>query len=169
MSRPLPTLPHGPLRRRRPDPRRRIVLACPRVSPEWELGALRVLMKPHDWTRGKLEHRKPGQVWPPHAPAVVEAVREVARERLDFDPAVHLPDAGDFHLVADASEERSDDVRAFALLLSRRLPGLWLTVDRLFVRDGRFFRRERRFKFDLAPARNVHLPRRVRAALRGQL
>jgi hypothetical protein len=169
MPRPLPTLSHGPLRRRRADPLRRIVLACPRVSPEWELGALRVLMKPHDWTRGAIEHRTRDQRWPSHAAAGVEQVRRLVAERLDFHPPVHLPLAGDFFLVVDVPEKQADPLRAFALLLSRRLPGIWLTLDRLFVRDGRFFRRARRFKFELVEAKGVRLVRPVRAALRGVL
>jgi hypothetical protein len=169
MARPLPTLPHGPVRRRRRDPARRVVLACPRVSPEWELGALRVLMKPHDWTRGAIEHREPEQHWPAHAADTVDEVRRAVAERLGFAPDVHLPDAGDFYLVAHASEDRIEYLRATGAALSRRLPGLWLAVDRLFVRDGRFFRREKRFKFNLVEAKSVHLPRDVRAALRGML
>lgn len=169
MPRPLPTLPHGPLRRRRHDPARRVVLACPRVSPEWELGALRVLMKPHDWTRGAIEHREPRQHWPAHAAAAVDEVRRAVAQRLAFAPEIHLPDAGDFFLVADAPEDRAGHLRALALALSSRLPGVWLTVDRLFVRDGLFFRREKRFKFTLVEATSVHLPRTLRSALRGVL
>jgi hypothetical protein len=145
------------------------VLACPRVSPEWELGALRVLMKPHDWTRGAIEHCEPEQHWPAHAARAVDEVRRAVAERLDFSPDVHLPDAGDFHLVAHATEDRIEHLRATGVALSRRLPGLWLAVDRLFVRDGRFFRREKRFKFNLVEAKSVHLPRDVRSALRGVL
>ena len=167
MPRPLPTTPRGPRRRRRADGRRRLVLACPRVSPEWELGALRVLMKPHDWTRGAIEHRSRHQPWPAGAAAEVEAAREALRLRLGFDRPVHFPDAGDFHFVADIPEADLVAARAFAVVVSRRLPGVWLTLDRLFVRDGRFFRRERGFKLNLAEATNVHLPREVRAKLKG--
>jgi hypothetical protein len=166
MPRPLPVTPHGPRRRRTPDAARRHVLACPRVSPEWELGALRVLMKPHDWTRGAIEHRRPEQPWPAHAATAVEASRQDLGRALGFDPPVHLPAAGDFHLVAEVDEAHLDAARAFGVVLSRRLPGVWLTLDRLFIRDGRFFRRERGFKFNLVEATNVHLSREVRAKLR---
>jgi hypothetical protein len=44
---------------------------------------------------------------------------------------------------------------------------VWITLERLFVRDGRFYRRERGYKFDLVEATNVHLSRATRAALRG--
>ena len=168
MPRPLPTLPHGP-RRRRGTTGRRLVLACPRVSPEWELGALRVLMKPHDWTRGAIEHRTPGQQWPPGAAAEVERTLLAVRDRLGIDPAAHFPDAGDFFFLAELDASQLDPGRALALLLSRRLPGLWLTLDRLFVRDGRFYRRERGVKLNLVEATNVHLPRQIRARLKGLL
>ena len=55
------------------------------------------------------------------------------------------------------------------MLLSRHLPGLWLVLDRLFIRDGRFFRRERGFKMNLVEASNVHLTRAIRDAVRGEL
>ena len=169
MPRPLPTLPHGPRRRRDVGADRLLLLACPRVSPEWELRALRVLMKPHDWTRRAVGHRAPAQQWPRHAAERVEEARRIARERIDFHVNIHLPQAGDFFLLAEVAERRVAEGRAFALVLSRRLPGLWFAFDRLFARDGRLFRRERRFKFDLVEAKSVHLPRAVRAALRDVL
>jgi hypothetical protein len=139
------------------------------VSPEWELGALRVLMKPHDWTRGAIEHRRPEQVWPHGGAEEVAAACDAVRERIGFDPVVHFPGAGDFFFVVEVTQRDVDAARALALALSRRLPGLWLTLDRLFVRDGKFYRRERGFKFDLVEASNVHLPKAMRAALRGVL
>ena len=146
-----------------------MLLACPRVSPEWELGALRVLMKPHDWTRGAIEHRTPGQVWPQGAAAAVGEALAAAGRRLGLEVPVHFPDAGDFYFVAELSESQLDAGRALGLALSRQLPGLWLTMDRLWVRDGRFFRRERGFKLNLVEATNVHLPRALRASLKGLL
>ena len=166
MPRPLPTTPHGPRRRRRPDGARRLLLACPRVAPDYELGALRVLMKPHDWTRGAIRHREPLQALPAGARPAVAQVRDAVVRRLGVAPPVHFPEAGDFHFVAEFSESESDAARALAVALSRRLAGIWLTVDRLFVRDGRFFRRERGFKLNLVEATNVHLKRDVRAKLR---
>jgi hypothetical protein len=146
------------------------MLTCPRVSPEWELGALRVLMKPHDWTRGAIEHRSSAQPWDASAaPAAVEATRRDVRDRLDFDPPVHYPDGGDFFFVAELSEAQLEPARALGVVLSRRLPGLWLTLDRLDLRDGRFYRRERGFKLNLVEATNVHLARDLRAKLSGVL
>jgi len=53
---------------------------------------------------------------------------------------------------------------AAALLLSQVFPGVWVVIHRLFVRDGRFYRRERGVKLTLRPASNVHLTRPLRAA-----
>ena len=161
-------MPHGPRRRRTAAADRRLLLACPRVSPEWELGALRVLMKPHDWTRGAIEHRSPDQPWNGRAgQAAVESARRDVRDRLGFDPPVHFPARGDFFFVAEASGAQLESARALAVVLSRRLPGLWLTLDRLYVRDGKFYRRERGFKLNLVEASNVHLAREVRGKLKG--
>ena len=168
MPRPLPTLPHGPRRRPR-HAGRRLILACPKVSPEWELGALRVLMKPHDWTRGAIMHREKEQPLPRGGAAAVEEARALVRERIGFDFEVHLPDAGEFHFIAEVPETSRDEAAALALVLSRQLPGVWLTLDRLFIRDGRFFRRASGFKFNLVKASNVHFPRGMRAALRDVL
>jgi hypothetical protein len=126
-------------------------------------------MKPHDWSRGAIEHRRPEQPWPRGARPVVEAAQDLARERLGLNVPLHLPRAGDFHLVAEIPEAHADAATGLALLLSRRLPGLWLTLDRLFVRDGRFHRRQRRFGLRLVEAKGVCLTRDVRAALRDVL
>jgi hypothetical protein len=139
------------------------------VSPEWELGALRVLMKPHDWTRGAIAHRRPAQRWPAGVGSAVRESRRLVRERLDFDVAIHLPEAGDFFLAAEVPEARLDEALGLTLVLSRRLPGLWLTLGRLFIRDGRFYRRERGFKFNLVETKNIRLSRETRAALQDVL
>ena len=172
MRRPLPTLPRGPGRRRAPGARpEKLLLACPRVSPEWELGALRALMKPHDWTRGAIAHRPAEQPWPPGAAGAVEAAACEVAARLKPDPLprLHFPPAGDYWFVVEASQDQLDVAKALGVVLSKHLPGVWLAVGRLHFRDGRFFRRKRdnTFKFRLAPSPSVHLPREVRAALRG--
>src|SRR3712207_3631901 len=122
MRRPLPTLPRGPRRSPRPRPNR-VLLACPRVSPEWELGALRALMKPQE--KGAILHRPAEQPWPAGAEQVVDEARGAVHDRLGFDARPHLPDAGAFWLVAEVRERDIDAAKALALLLSTRLPGLW--------------------------------------------
>jgi hypothetical protein len=164
--RPLPTHVRGP--RRSPAPRSRpLLLACPRVAPDWELAAVRALIKPQ--TKGAIEHRAAEQPWPADACERVESARQLVRDRLGYDPDLHLPPAGDYRLVAEVAPADLDAAKAFALLLSLNLPGVWLVLGRLFVRYGRFFRRERGWKLRLVPATNVHLPREMRSALRGEL
>jgi hypothetical protein len=149
------------------------VLGCPRVSPEWELGALRALMKPHDWTRGAIAHRPAEQPWPPGAAGRVEGAtgEVVARLKPDPPPRLHFPGAGDYWFVIEATADQTDLATALGVVLSKRLVGVWLTLDKLYFRDGRFFRRKRdnTFKFRLVPSTSVHLPSNVRAALRGVL
>lgn len=99
----------------------------------------------------------------------MEAARDAVRSRLGFEPAVHFPEAGDFYFVIELHEAQLEAARAMALILSRRLPGAWLTLDRLFVRDGRFYRRQRGFKLQLVRASDVHLSRATRARLKGVL
>lgn len=166
--RPLPTHVRGPGRRGSPVPRTRpLLLACPRVAPDWELAAVRALIKPQ--TKGAIEHRPAEQPWPADAAERVEAARQLVRDRLGFDPDLHLPPEGDYRLVAEVLPDDLESSKALALLLSLKLPGVWLVLGRLFVRDGRFHRRERGWKLRLVPATNVHLPRDMRAALRGEL
>lgn len=163
--RPFPVLPRGPRRRR--VPLASILFACPRVAPDWELGALRALMKPQ--MRGAIAHRKAMQVWSRHAAMSVEAARDAIAERLGFTMALRFSINGDYFVVADVERAACEEAKGFALLVSRRLPKLWFVLGRTFVKDGRFYRRARGIKLHLVPASNVHLTRPIRAALRDLL
>ena len=163
--RPFPIVPRGPGRRARVGRLR--VLGCPRVASDWELGALRALLKPQ--LKGAILHRSGDQPWPRNGRELALAARELVRQRLGAAPEWHFPLAGDYHAIASYAPEHEDAARAVALLLSRRMGGLWFVVGRLFVRDGRFYRRERGYKLNLVPATNVHLARATRAALRAAL
>ena len=165
MARPLPVHPRGPRRKR--QPRETLLLACPRVAPDWELGALRALMKPQ--TRGAIAHRAAAQAWPRGAAEVIEQSRGVARERIGFDADIRFALAGDYFFAAEVARSACEEAKGFTLLLSKRLPGLWFVLGKLFVKAGRFYRRERGFKLNLVPATNVHLTRPIRAALRDLL
>lgn len=166
MPRPFPVIPRGPRRRQAHRPAK-VLFACPRVAPDWELGALRALMKPP--ARGAIAHRPALQDWPAGAvPAIRLACRD-ARERLGYDPPLHFPAAGDYAFAAEVDDASLDDARGFALLVSTRLPGLWFVLGRLFLKGGRFYRRARGVKLNLVPATDVHLTRTVRAALRDLL
>jgi hypothetical protein len=132
---------------------------------------LRALMKPHEWTRGVIAHRPAQQPWGAGAADTVEETVTAVLARLAPDPRprLHLPDAGDYWFVVETEVDQLDAAKALGVVLSARLPGVWLTLGRHFFRDGRFFRRKRdnTFKFRLVPSPSVHLPRQVRAALRG--
>jgi hypothetical protein len=163
--RPFPVIPRGPRRKR--VVRETLLLACPRVAPDWELGALRALMKPQ--MRGAIAHKPAGQAWPGNAAKRVERTRADVRERLGFDVDVRLAAAGDYFFTAEVPRAACEEAKGFAVLLTKRLPGVWLVLGRTFVKDGRFFRRERGIKLNLVPATNVHLTRPIRAALRDLL
>jgi hypothetical protein len=165
MPRPFPVIPRGP-RRRRPTPET-LLLACPRVAPDWELGALRALMKPQ--TRGTIAHRKALQPWAAASVRVVEHARQDVHARLGFDAELHFPAEGDYLFAAQIDRAACEEAKGLALVASKRLPNLWFVLGRTFIKGGRFYRRERRFKFRLVPASNVHLTRDVRGALRDLL
>ena len=159
-----------PRARRRARPRRdTILLACPRLSPQWELSALDLLMRPHDFRRDALAHRGGAQPWTPADAQRVAAVLAEAAGRLlmDLDPA--LPPAGDFHLAVPIPAADEPAARGLVAAISVAAPHLWFTLGRLFVKNGRFHRRERGYKLNLRFASDVHVPREVRGALKGLL
>jgi len=165
--RPLPTWPRGPGRPRASAAPGLPLLACPRVSPEWELAALRALVKPQ--TKGAIAHRGGVQPWPAGAADRVADVTAQVNARLGtaFAP---LFAAGDYHVVFGGTGTTDPAAaRALAVAASGAVPDTWFVCGRLLVRGGAFFRRERGYKLNLVPATNVHLPRDVRAALRGVL
>lgn len=162
--RPVPVHPRGPRRGNVVRPTH--LFGCPRVSPEWELDAFHALIKPRP-ERAALLKAEPRQAWPAKARDALADVRRIVSERLGYELALHTGAAGDYHFVAEVRDVDVPLARAAALILSRRLPGTWFVVGRLFVRDGRFFRRERGYKLNLVEATNVHLPRAVRGALKG--
>lgn len=93
----------------------------------------------------------------------------VVADRLEYRPDLHWPAAGDYLFVAEVAPSRIPEARALVVVLSNQLPGMWLVLGRLFVRDATFYRRERGFKLNLVPATNIHLTRPIRAALAGVL
>jgi hypothetical protein len=150
--------------RRRParkHQKQRLLLVCPRISPEWELNSLRSLMKPKGY-RVQQPHE---QSWPANAANHIEKTLADARDRLGVAPKVHHKPDGEYFFVAEFEGADEDAARTWAVLLSSRLPGLWFVLDRLLIRNGRFFRRENGFKLFIVQATNVHLPRAMRAAV----
>jgi hypothetical protein len=140
-----------------------LLLACPRVAPDWELAALQALIKPQ--LRGAILHRDAQQVMPRDWRAAVEAVAQSLASTIGFEPALHYPEDGDYWFAGEVNPEQTIDARAMAVALTQNLPDVWMTVGKLFVRDGQFFRRQFGVKLNLVPAANIHLPRGVRASL----
>jgi hypothetical protein len=161
MARPFPVHPRGP--RRAPRPPADLLLACPRVSPEWELSALRALVKPQ--TKTAIIHRSGAQRWPAEGDVVVQELVRVLGEQLNLRPDVHCPKQGEYFFAARIPALRAMEGRAMALALSTRLPNLWLVYGKLFLHAGKFYRRERGFKLNLVAASNVHLTRALRNML----
>lgn len=162
MRRPFTVMPRGPRRPPRLQPE--LILGCPRIAPDWELGALAALMKPQ--RKGEILHREPKQRWPRDAAARVEAARQFVAERIGFSPPIDFPAGGDYLMFAKISREDLPKAMALATLLGDALPGVWIELGRLFLLDGQFYRRERGKKFKLVPAVSIHLRRDLRDALR---
>src|SRR5215218_2581541 len=115
MPRPFPVWPRGPRRRR--VVRESILFGCPRIAPDWELGALRALMKPQ--TRGTIAHRRARQPWGRATVSVLEASAADVVDRLGFSPEIHFPVDGDYFFACDVDEEDFEKAKGFALLASR--------------------------------------------------
>jgi hypothetical protein len=163
--RPLPNIPR--LTRRKPVPPTRVLLACPRISPEWELSALQALMKPQ--LKNAILHRSAGQRLSTAAQTRVDDAITAVATRTGYRPTVHWPKTGDYLFAIEVLPAELEEAKGLALVLSRQLTGTWLVLGRWFIQDGEFFRRERRFKLKLVPATNIHLSRLIRGALNGVL
>jgi hypothetical protein len=144
-----------------------VLLACPRVAPDWELNALRALMKPQ--TRNRIEHAPALQSWKPAAEAVIRSACREVKSRIGYGPALHFPDSGDYAFAAEVGSAAIEEAKGLALVISTRFPELWFVFGRLLIRGGEFYRRERGIKLNLIVASNVHLTRPIRAALRDLL
>jgi len=140
------------------------LLAMPRWSPQWELAAVRALMKPQ--TRGAIEHSQPLQAWPATAEAVIRPLCTALSERLVLAIEPHFPPDGDYRLAIQLPGNRWLEGKAAAKTLSLHLPGVWLTLGRVFVRDGIFFNRERGYKLTLRESSHHRVTREMAAAVR---
>lgn len=160
---PLSPVPSLRSRRRRP-PATELLLAIPRISPERELAVIQALIKPQ--TGRSLRHQidTGEQAWPADAAERIGRVTAAAARHLHLHLTLHQPPEGEFHAIGRSSPNVRPAALAAALLLSHMFPGVWIVFDRLFIRDGNFYRRERGVKLNLRPASNVHLTRQLRAA-----
>ena len=143
-----------------------MLLGVPRVSPERELAAIRALIKPQAGDALRLQIDSGEQALPPGGDGRVRRVAAAASAHLGLALELHLPPAGEYLALARCPMAALPAALAAALLLSRELPGLWVVVGRLFVRDQVFYRRERGVKLRLRPAASVHLSKPMRAAFR---
>lgn len=164
MPRPLPINPRGMRRKRQPPSR--LVLGCPKISPEWSLGALRALIKPQ--YKGAIEHRSAEQKWEAYFEPMVREIAQVIHERLGWLAELHFPSDGDFHFIIEVDAREIEAAKALAVLLTQRMD-LWLTLGRWYIHRGKFFTRHRSHNILFQPAKSVHLTRNVRAALKGEL
>lgn len=162
MRRPLPLIPRGPRRKKLPPPGP-VLMGIPKVAPDWELAAIAALIKPQ--TRGAIVHRKAAQPWPRDGNDKVIAGCKFASERLAVTALAQMPDRGEYHVVWAIAPGEIMAARALAVLLSRLLPGTWIVLDRLFVHDENFYRRQRRFGLRLTMAHDIHLSRGHRAII----
>ena len=131
-------------------------LVCPRISPEWELAAQLALVKPKPYTKDKIAHRDPQQLWPRNARKIVEEV-------LDGSVAVEFPKSGDDRMIVDFDEMEPARAKRLARKLSRAFPELWFTFDdATYLRDGVVYQRTGRYNLELVRADRMRLRRAVR-------
>jgi hypothetical protein len=162
MRRPFPVQPRGP---RRIGPRATILLlACPKVAPDWELAAVQALIKPQ--LGDAIRYRSGEQPWRAQNESVVRDVCRAIREQLGYDIDLTFPPGGEYHFIASVQRRSIEEAKALAMLISRRLPEVWVVLGKLFVRNGKFYRREFGYKLKLVPATNMHLRRDIRSAIR---
>jgi hypothetical protein len=144
-----------------------MLLACPRVSPEWELAVVDALMRPKVITKGKVEHRRGEQTWPEDAEARARRIVEEVGRRLDASFDIAYPPGGEYLLVGEAPGGYEEETKALAVALSAGFAEQWFVLGRLFVRGGRFYRRRFGYRMEVVRASDVHLPRALRARLKG--
>src|SRR4051812_39937367 len=157
MPRPFPVWSRGASRRRANTEH---LLACPRVCPRWEIDALRALTKPQ--FKNAILHRPSVQTWPKNAGKIVNSLAAELGARLGIEVTFHLPDGGDYFLVARFPAADYEIAKAVAVALSHRMADLWFVLDRHLIRDGHFYRRDRRVRFTMAKTKSIHVPRPIR-------
>ena len=173
----MPNFPRG-RRQKRPSPEA-YRLAVPVVSPQRQVHEQRVLVKPHDWTRGAVAHRLKvdggdptyEQPWDDASAGPLQRACSEAANRLDLTVESAEPDA-DERLAWTISTLDAGLARTLAACASAAASDLWLTLAgerRLAVKAGKFWRRERGRLLHYKPAPDIHLPRDLRASVRDLL
>ncbi len=164
MARPLPTLPRGP---KRDEVREidRIVLSCPKVSPEYQFRAFLALVKPQ--FKKAVVHRSGKQTWPRSArKVVVESIEKFATSR-SRAPLVSIQrDAVDL-LAIEFDPRDARRARSISLEISQRLPKLWFVFDGRLLHAGRFYRQQGRYRLVPVSMRVPRLPRELFLTMAG--
>ncbi len=124
-------------------------------------------MRPKPATRGAVEHRKGEQEWNAELNGKIQEVIVEVGRRLETKWAVHWPDKGEYFFVIEISGQANEEAKGLAIAISKVLPGLWIVFGRLFVKDGWFYRRRFGYRMEIVHAKDVHVVRHVRGALRG--
>jgi len=114
----------------------------------------------------RIRYRSGQQDWHSDNESIVRRTCADIAEILGYELEFQFPPSEEFHFLGSVPRRSLDEAKALAMLLSRRLPNLWVILGRLFVRDGKFYRREFGYKLNLVPAHDVHLRRDIRAAIR---
>jgi hypothetical protein len=143
------------------------VIACPRVSPQWQLAATLALVKPKPYTKSAMGGRDPLQRWPRGARKIVA---ELTSELPDGCWSVTYATGGN-HLLKIELNETWGVARGLALRLSRALPELWftLTPPASYLRDGEFYRRCGKYKLELVRTTHTRLRRSIRFGFLGDV
>ncbi|MEM7809462.1 MAG: hypothetical protein AAF561_15245, partial [Planctomycetota bacterium] len=175
-TRPMRTIARG---KRRPRSPSMLAIVVPVVSPKRASDELRVLMKPHDWTRNAVRHRvaidagkaEIEQPWQAEdaGPLVDRAIEAAGRLSLGLTSVEPESDER-LRLEVEPSPLRPEAVEtrlhAIALACSFCLPKLWLLAGRLAVHDCRFWRLARGATPHWVEHKSKHLTREDRATLR---
>src|SRR5688500_9312737 len=108
MRRPFPVQPRGPRRIGARAPT--LLLACPKVDPEWELAAVRALIKPQ--LGDQVRYRSGEQPWcPEDEPNVRRACHDIG-EPLGYVIDVQFPPVGDYHFIAVVQRRSFEEAKA---------------------------------------------------------
>ncbi len=152
----------------------------PLHSPKRQADELRVLMKPHDWTRQALVHRvaadagRPEVEQPWHADdeAVLLERAMKAADRLTLTLQTVETDADErlrLEVVGTTGPAVESSLRAVAATCSALRPKLWFVIGRVAMHQGQFWRRKRGATPQWIEHKSLHLTRDARAAVRDLL
>jgi hypothetical protein len=140
-------------------------LVCPRISPEWELAAQLALVKPKPYTKDKIAHRDPQQLWSRNAR---KTISDCLGRPGDKSPGLagvtmEFPKSGDHRVILEFPEIEPVRAKRIARKLSRCLPELWFILDEsIYLRDGVVYQRTGRYNLELVRADRMRLRRAVR-------